>query len=265
MSTRVCVIADMHCGHRAGLTPPSWQWPIHEDNPARAKWAVMQQELWMDYLDMLNLYKPIEILIVNGDCSEGKGERSGGTELITADRDEQAEMATRCIQEVGANTIVMTYGTPAHVGYDQDWENLVAERVEAYKIENEGRYDIEGKIFNCRHFISSSNIPHGRQAALSRDKLWSWIWSEMYGQPKADVVIRSHVHYFAQSNDTVLGFGIITPALQGPSTKYGARFCQGWVDFGLVIFDVERGEDIQCHVERRLVSVMSQEPLKLTL
>jgi hypothetical protein len=224
----------------------------------------MQQELWMDYLDMLNLYKPIEILIVNGDCIDGKGERSGGTEQITADRDEQAEMASRCIQETGANTIVMTYGTPYHVGTQEDWEDRVAERVEAYKIENEGKYDIEGKIFNCKHYISSSNIPHGRQTALSRDKLWTWIWSEMYGQPKADVIIRSHVHYYAQNDDTALGFGLITPALQGPSTKWGARFCQGWVDFGITIFDVTRGEHIQCQVERRPVSVSSQEPLKLT-
>lgn len=263
MGTRVCVIADMHCGHRAGLTPPGWQWSVNAD-PSVAKWAVMQQDMWIDYLDMLKLWKPIEILIINGDCIDGEGTRSGGTELITSDREKQANMAAECINEVGANTIVMTYGTPYHVGAAEDWENIVAANVDAYKIENEGRYDIEGKVFNCRHFISSSIIPHGRQTALNRDKLWGWIWSEMYGQPKADVTIRSHVHYFAQSNDTALGFGIITPALQGPSTKWGARFCQGWVDFGLVVFDVEKGEDIQCHVERRLVSVTSQEPLKLT-
>lgn len=261
----VMAISDLHCGHRAGLTPPSWQYVEDQEDVERQRWARMQRETWADYLSMIEPYRGmVDYLIVNGDCVDGKGERSGGTELITTDRDEQAMMAARAIKEIGARVIVMTFGTPYHVGATEDFERVAARQVGAVKIENEAKYRIEGKLFHCKHFLSSSVVPYGRLTSINRDKLWGMIWSEMYGKEKADITIRSHVHYYGYSDDTPFGIGLITPALQGPGTKFGGRICSGWVDFGISVLEVNQGEKIKCTVDKRPLSAQSQEPLDLT-
>ena len=259
--TQVLVMSDPHCGHRAGLTPPAYWWVEDPEDDARYKWALMMRETWTDFLSMIEPYRGCDVLIINGDAVDGKGEKSGGTELITSDPDEQAIMAARCVKEINPKVVLMTYGTPYHTGMIMDYEKIVAREVGAAKIESEAKYRIEGKLLNVKHFISSSVIPHGRFTALERDKLWAAIWAEMYGNEKPDITIRSHVHYYAQNDSTPFGLGIITPALEGPGTKHGGRRCMGWVDFGIVGLELEYGEKIKWQVDRRRLSSISQEPL----
>jgi hypothetical protein len=38
---------------------------------------------------------------------------------------------------------------------------------------------------------------------------------------------------------------VFTPALQGAGTKYGGRRCYGRVDFGVTVFDILPGENLQ--------------------
>jgi hypothetical protein len=233
---RVVIISDLHCGHLVGLTPPAWH--INNDG----KLYKIQKELWGFYTQAIDSLKPIDILIVNGDAIDGKGARSGSTEARTADRYEQCKMATECIEYAGAKKIRMTYGTPYHVGQEEDWERVVADNVGA-KIESHGFYNVDGVVFDCKHKIGSSSVPHGRGTAIKREKVWNLIWESRKHQPKADVVVRSHVHYFDMDVDSITdAIGIVTPALQGYGSKYGARQCSGTVDIGIVYFDVENGD-----------------------
>jgi len=221
---------------------------IERENPKIAKFARIQRTLWDRYRDMLKALKPIDVLIVNGDAIDGKGQKSGGTELITSDRDEQALMAARCIQEVGAPVVYMTYGTSYHTGNDEDWENEICERVKNMGTTNNAHIgshstiDVNGLILDVRHFVGGSQIPHGRHTAIARERLWNLMWAEMQQRPKADVVIRSHVHYFSICGGRNW-LGMTTPALQGLGSKNGWRRMSGTVDFGLVYFDVTSKED----------------------
>jgi hypothetical protein len=70
--------------------------------------------------------KGIDILIVNGDAIDGRGEKSKSTELIATDQQEQCDIATECIEYVGAKSILMSRGTPYHTGKGEKWENLMA-------------------------------------------------------------------------------------------------------------------------------------------
>lgn len=232
---RAAIIADLHCGHRAGLTPPDWQY-----NPKRSKFGDVQRIIYDRYLESVQKFSPIDVLIVNGDAIDGKGEKSGGTELVTPDRDEQSEMAKICIREWGAKKIIMTYGTPYHAGDEEDWEASLAKMVGA-EIHSHAWPEIDGVIFDVKHKTPSSVIPHGRYTGPSRERLWNLIWNERDLQPLAKVFIRSHVHYFSYSGDAS-HLVMTTPALQMPSTKYGARQCSGTVDAGIVVFDCENGE-----------------------
>lgn len=229
---RVVAISDLHAGHRVGLTPPQWQSSGKDD-----KWRKVRKELWDFYQYQITALKPIDILFVAGDAIDGKATRSGGGELITADMNEQCEMAAQSIWLAEAENIVMVYGTPYHVGTDDDYEYLLSKIVKADKIGSHEWVDINGIVFDLKHHIGSSTIPHGRGTPLSKDRLWNLLWTEFNEQPKADILIRAHVHYHAFTGGSNW-LAMTLPALQGQGSKYGGRRCSGHIDFGIVYFDV---------------------------
>lgn len=239
---RLVVIGDLHCGHRAGLTPPGWQYQENEQEPERANFGRIQRAIWDFYSKTVEALKPIDILVVNGDAIDGKGERSGGTEQLEADRIKQVEIAAACIAQAQAKAIIIIYGTGYHVGKEEDFERILGDRVGAQKVGGHEWLDVNGVIFDFKHFVSSSVIPHGRFTSMARDALWNKLWASDEMQPNADVVIRSHVHYhrFAGEPGTLM---MTTPALQGFGSKFGVRMCSGRVDIGLVSFDVQSRED----------------------
>jgi hypothetical protein len=238
---RVVAIGDLHCGHSAGLTPPRWQYKRESEDSYQKLFGEMQHKLWTWFSKEIKKLQPIDILIVNGDSIDGKGERTGGTEQITTDRREQTFIAKACIEEVEAKSVYIIYGTPYHTGEKEDWEAVLAEHVGAVKIGSHEWIDVNGLVFDCKHFVSGSIIPHGRHTSISRDKLWNELYSLRGGQPAADVFIRSHVHYYNYCGEADK-LMMILPAMQTWS-KYGARRHSGIIDTGFVSFDVRSKTD----------------------
>ena len=256
---RVVITGDPHCGHHSGLTPPSW-WlnpsPIDgEAEPTRRrrqKWGTLQRECWGWTMKQFARLQPIDLLIVAGDCIEGKGARSGGTELLTADRNDQVDMACEVIRRAKAKKVAMVRGTGYHDGQDDDWEDQNAERVGA-SIGDHEWYEVNGVVLDVKHHIGSSSIPHGRATPILRDGLWNAVWHEHEEQPRGDILIRAHVHYHVYTGGIRAGrpwLAMTLPALQGMGSKYGARRCSGHVDFGFVHFDIDAhgGWQWQSHV-----------------
>jgi len=182
--------------------------------------------------------KPIDLLICNGDAIDGKGQKSGGTELLESDRNEQIKMAQKCIEYAGARKIVVVNGTPYHTGSDDDFEAMLANLVNA-DYGNHQHIEIGGVKFDIKHKTNSSIIPHGRYTAPRREAVWNAIWAERGLMDCADIIIRSHVHYYTLSKDARVTV-ITTPSLQG-WTKYGSRECSGVNDIGLLSFDCANG------------------------
>ena len=235
---RVMICGDYHCGHKAGLTPPEWF-----VNPFQSKLRAKQEEAWGFYSDTIKTLPKPDILIVNGDSIDGKGKRSGGTELITSDRQEQGDMAVRCIQEVGAKKTYMTYGTPYHTGQGEDHENTIAEKVGAECIKDQLWLDVNGLVFDVKHAVGGSSVPYGRATAVAKEKTWNREWFETDEQPKADIFIRHHVHFHRHTGDTSF-LAMTGPALQAPDTKFGGRKCSGRVDFGFLYFTIKEGDTL---------------------
>jgi hypothetical protein len=237
---RMVIISDLHCGHRVGLTPPAWWW--RDDTELQAKVHRNQKELWNWYASKMANLQPIDILVVNGDAIDGKGERSGGSEQNTTDRFVQCDMAVECIREAKASTVLMTYGTQYHTGADEDWERVIADKLRddaTVHIEGHAFPNVNGVQFDIKHHIGSSGVPHGRYTAIARDKLWNTVWNNRdEQQPKAGVLIRSHVHYHSFCGCPEW-LALTTPALQGYGSLYGVRRCSGVVDIGIVVFDIQ--------------------------
>ena len=239
---RVMFISDMHCGHMVGLTPPEWQ-GIEVGEHIQDKFVRIRKQLWDWFEREVELVKPVDRLVINGDAIGGKGERSGGTEMLTLDRVIQGDMVVKIIELIDPPEVAMTFGTPYHTGTNEDMEKIIRDKINLTRpctIESHLERTIEGVRIDARHFISNSTIPHGRYTALAREDLWRLIWADRSDKEPPHLVIRSHVHYYAfQGNEYATG--IITPCLQGLGDKFGSRVCSGTVSIGFIIIDCDDG------------------------
>jgi len=237
---------DTHCGHLVGLTPPQWQIKKKKDcDTKRSKWYKIAIQLWNAFAKEL-MYLPYKFdgIFLNGDLVEGKGKRSGGTELITTDMQEQSSMAVAVINYIRRYAkpkapIILTYGTPYHTDTEGDeWENIVARKAAVTKIGAHEWVDANGLIVDLKHHIPTSAVPYSRFTAVSRDALWNELWALVNMQPKADLIVRSHAHYYVSCEDSRKA-AMVLPALQGMGSKFGAKRCSALVDWGFVVLHVK--------------------------
>lgn len=255
----VVALGDLHCGSVAGLTPPGWQ-----VNPKRYPHiSQLQKEMWKHWLKWTRKYNRPDLLIANGDLIDGSSKRNI-SELIVNDRDEQCAMAVKCLKMFNPKKVVITYGTTYHTSSDgEDYERSIAHSLQSAgiktEIHNHAFIDVEGVMFDCKHHVSSSSVPHGRSTAVKRARLWNLIWASVGNQPVADIVLRSHVHYHDYSG-SVDYLAMTLPALQAAHTKYGARVCEGLVDWGIVHFNITKGkyswEPITARLEAEKVRIV---------
>jgi len=238
-SKRVVVISDLQCGHVVGLCPPSWQLQPVEAKGKRNKFVHIQQALWREYIKMVRAIGCVDVLIVNADCIDGRASKTGGTEIITADRSEQCEMACDCIRRINYGKLVMTFGTAYHVSSDgEDWENQIATELKADKIGSHEWVSVNGCVFDVKHFIGSSSVPYGGATAVLKDRVWNALWALRKEQPLGDVIVRSHVHTYLHIKTSDFE-AVTTPSLQGMGSKFGSRICSRTVDFGMIGWDVK--------------------------
>lgn len=257
-SKRVLAVADFQCGHLIGLTPPGFD--ADREPQRHHEFYDMRRTIWRWFKRTVSKLAPIDILIVAGDAVDGKGPASGGTEQLYMDRNDQVEMAAAVIRTIDAKKIVMAYGTPYHTGKQEDWEDAVAREVGAEKIGGEDVIDVNGLIINYRHHVGRSTIPHGRFTPIAKEMLWNILWAERGEYPKADVLIRAHVHYHVYCG-TSNWLAMTLPALQGYGTKYGGRRMTGTVDVGMVVFDVTNRGEFTWRPE--LLRLQEQRPISL--
>ena len=103
---RILVLADLHCGHFCGLTPTPYQVRPAGTGLARKKrekYAAIEKEAWSWYIKAIKRCGPFDIVVCNGDAIDGKGTRSGGTELLAVAQDEQCRMASACLKQATKN------------------------------------------------------------------------------------------------------------------------------------------------------------------
>lgn len=241
MHKKVLILSDMHCGHVTGLTPPAYQRRSNTEHKWN-KYVSVQKNIWKWFTKEVLEHGPYDHCIVNGDCIDGPGSRSGGSELITTDSLEQANIAIEILKTLPVKKFTMTYGTAYHTGQCEDFEQVVAKALKA-KIGSHEWVTINGAIFDVKHHLSSSSIPYGRTTALSKEAYQNALWAARGEQPQADVLLRSHVHYYSQAITRIgntLVTAVSTPALQGYGSKYGARRCSAPVDIGFLVAHVAK-------------------------
>ena len=236
--TRVLFFGDSHCGSEVGLTPPEYQYqllndPSTEERRKYDKWARLQKECWDWYIDTLDILKPIDKVFVLGDCIDGDGKRSSGTEQITTDRKKQTSMAIEVIKQIGCDKFIFVHGTPYHTGDAEDFEVDIAEHFSS-KIGSHEWEEVNGVVFDLKHKQGNTQNP---ATSLFNDVRDNREWAVLDEQPKADIIVRAHTHrYCILSMEDCTAISI--PSLQAYGTKFGSRQCSRKVQFGLMIVDV---------------------------
>lgn len=257
---RIFLGGDTHCGHIAGLTPPTYQ--LNEDHPKLCGFAKFQKETWLWFYNEIERLKPFDVAIWNGDMIDGKGAKTGGTELLTSDRNIQVDMASEIIWKVGAKKNILTYGTSYHTGNEEDFEGSLADNIQAEAIKSELNLDINGVVLNVKHHIGGSSTPYGQGTPLLKDQLFQALRADQEERPKADIIVRSHVHEYLQTTNRN-GTAIILPALQGSMTKYGQRRCIKIVDYGFAYVDIYPGREYYIIVRKMVPKSQVNEIIKL--
>lgn len=240
---RLLVISDTHCGSTTGLTPPKWQT------------TELQKNCWNTYTEIIDSLKPIHILVANGDLINGA--RAGDVDILTADPNEQQEMAAEAIDIINADKIFITAGTDAHSGFDKaalELERQIIDKIRVKGLNRNRQYnidDVKYDIFynltienirlNFRHFTGSRSSFAARASTGNADALWAVLRNALDNEKDVNIIVRSHVHYY-NSFDNLYQFVVTTPALQLPGSRYALKKCNGIVHWGVVYFDLTDGK-----------------------
>jgi hypothetical protein len=255
-------MGDFHSGHKTGLTSPSFHWHSDPDSDSGIRKAAdIQRALWNPFAKAVKKYN-FDVCIFNGDLIDGRGEGSGGTELITSDRLEQCDIAIDIINRVKAKRNLITYGTGYHSGKYEDFENIIARDTNA-DIDDQIFPKINGVVLDVKHHSGSTGVPHGVPTSIKRGQIWNMLYSQMELQPKSDIIIRSHIHrhYHVETGDGWVGMSL--PALQGMGSKYGARRCEGTVDFGFVVLEIKPSGSLLWHKEISVVKAQAKKVIEV--
>ena len=253
MKKRMLVIADMHCGHEYGARDDMHirRWiRIHKNCTDISE---VQEERWNWLKKNIDRYKPYDICLVNGDSIDGKGEMTGGREEIEHSLMDQAEIATNILKYIKAKKYIHTVGTAYHTGKNEDFERIVANDL-GTELEDNKVFGVNGRFFDVRHFVTNASSPVSNKAiAIKKDQIFAALNSyhlEIEGNKEITVkpsfYIRSHVHKYDMATGSTYRIKLITtPCLQMRSF-YGDRVCNGLVDYGFLIFDIDTKGEVSC-------------------
>lgn len=222
---KLAVISDLQCGSLFGMLPPNF---ITAEGIPKLQNAGQKYlwECWIDFSDRLKEFKP-EAIIFNADAIDGKQRKQEGTELSLNLLSDQIRAAVDCLKVIKkkapAAKWYFTRGTAYHVGQGGEAEEEVAKQMGAEKYQSVGTgvyvrevlwLDVEGVIVEAAHHIGVSQGFY-RLTQLDKEMQWSAMAAkdDTKGVPKADLIIRSHVHNF-QSAEHASKQGIVTPCWQ---------------------------------------------------
>jgi len=256
---RIIALGDMHCGNFGGLSTPEMILGLRDRKPATYD---MQMEMYTKYSEMVKKLTKVprncEIIVVgNGDLVDGK---KNTQELITADMNEQVTMAADLLKMWEADRYFLTYGTPFHTGKEDDWEVGIAKQL-GCPIYNRLFLQADKVNFCFRHKVGRGNVPQSKHTAAARAAMWNVLNAARGTEPNAHVLCFSHVHYHSGSFQP--GWLAMTlPALQTTSS-FGAKECDGSVDWGLVWFDVEGDRILNWQAEIQPIDGARTKPIKI--
>ena len=221
---RVAVVSDTQVGSLFGLLPPDFTKRAGdrcEQNPG-------QKYLWRCWLDMCQRFRDLapDVLVFNGDSVDGAQQAQRGTELCLPLLTDQEDAFVAAMEMLLAAcpsrpALYLVQGTEYHEGKAAGHLEHAGRvlNAETYFGLGTGKYsrevldlDVSGVILNFAHHISVMSGLY-RATAPDREAVWSALAGKEGKMPKADALVRSHVHIFVHVEHATK-HALITPAWQ---------------------------------------------------
>lgn len=206
------VLGDTQCGSIYGLWPERFtlsDGATYGLNPGqRYLW-----DCWNHLVYRIRTAKDLGLLnltgiVFMGDAIDGRQRAQEATEAVTTRISDQAAAFVKCmeiVRSVAPNLpLYMIQGTEYHDQKAGDAVEGVAAALGAveYGGVGSGRYshevldlDVGGVVINFAHHISALTGFY-RATAIDKEALWSAIAGKDGKTPRADMIVRAHVHYF---------------------------------------------------------------------
>lgn len=276
---RGVIVSDLQCGSIYGILPPAFETSEGIIKPQNAGQDYLWR-CWDDATYRAGQFDP-DFIVFNGDAVDGKQQAQKGTELSLQLMVDQKRAACTCLKLLKTRCPRAKWyfvaGTVYHVQDGAEAEEDIARQLgaERYMGAGPGRLvhevldlDVDGVILNFAHHISVASGFY-RATAADREGQWSAMTAKdpSKGIPKADVVVRSHVHFFIHLEYPSKHI-IQTPAWQ-LQTRFMRRHSAYRMlpDIGTIHLEIDgeakRKGDDPCHVEKILYSLPPAPTTKL--
>jgi hypothetical protein len=206
---RAVFMSDIHVGSASGILPPDYVTSEGITMPLNTGQRYLW-DCWLDFRARVKRFVP-DTIIVNGDVVEGVQRKEGGAGLslrLMVDQKHAAVSALSMIKSAAPKSCQMFFvqGTAYHVGENGEAEEDIAAQLGARQYHSIGAgklvreilwLDMDGVIIEVSHPIGG-NSGFYRTTALDREMQWSALSGKdsSKGVPKADLIVRSHVHFF---------------------------------------------------------------------
>lgn len=244
----VAVVSDLHVGSSFGLCPPNG---INLEDGGLYVPNVAQRWIWDNWADFWDNVKRRKketrghcVVVVNGEFIDGLHHET--TQLASASPDIMRGGAVECMRPVMPlmDELYVTIGTPAHSGAGGASDYAVARELGARQYPHTGRHaayqwllDVNGVLMDFAHHVSGSGVPWSKGNNIRREVMSMMADADGHAKPP-DIVVRSHVHQFADTGRNFDTYGVVTPAWQ-LKTEYAHRVTrQRNVKVGGLVFEV---------------------------
>ena len=182
---RLAFVSDLHVGSKYGLSPE----PETEG----------QEELWRSWCEFTAeaMQRQVEVLFVVGDLLHGMNPKERGRGLVTADLNEQVDLATKVLETWSwCPKKLLFLGSRYHAS------------MEGFYPEQEVCQRIGGTWCGALRFVRVANTPYRvfvthevspwmyQSGALERDLIWAAAAARFGKIPPVDLVVQGHVHKF---------------------------------------------------------------------
>ena len=198
----ILIVSDMHVGSSTAVCTKS---PDIADLNTTYKPNRLQSTLLKGWENCIaDLTQKPDLLVVNGEPCDGGNPKGLGKQSWSTSLEDQLNDAEKLLNMIPYKKIMFTRGSGYHVDMQgTNFEEILANRMGAEKYKSFGGsgstdyyalVEVYGKMFNFTHHVGFNKWASYRTTALAREMAGMVFEKDKMG--RADVIVRSHVHYF---------------------------------------------------------------------
>jgi hypothetical protein len=250
MKKLLAVVGDVHTNSTLGLCPPY----VELDDGGQYHASNFQLQLWERWLDYVGTVSELSLAhdapvftVFNGDITDG--DHHNTSQIVTRNKATMQKIAYKALSPLidVSDKVYVVRGTPSHTGGAGAKEEEFAKDISAIR-SAEDVYswqnlllNVNGTIVDIAHHASMGRLPWTSKNAANKIAAVSLFEYANRGMRLPHLVLRSHNHRHADSNDSYRVRAICLPGWQGKTEFINRLDATAIPDIGGLIVLCEEG------------------------